>query len=262
MLSMLHINRHNHKGQAVAEMAIFGSLILFVFGILLSYLQRQNDQQYVQMQGFRRALKQACIYIDPGSDEGQGAKVQMTLIENRRHADLSGDFRKGSSQALSSSATVFWAIPPLEEGAEVPNLIAYRINQDEIVRDQREFIPREHDSRNEKGEEQQRYWTFETGDITTETEADFKERIQKQEDTAGITNINSSELKESIHVVIPYSINERDKDNEDYKQEVSSGTFWEAEQNLYRDASDGQYKYSSSAPDEPVKRGKVWKTGF
>lgn len=66
----------------------------------------------------------------------------MTLIENRRHADLSGDYKKGSAQTLSASSNVFWAVPPLTEGAEVPNLIAYRINQDEIVRNQREFISR------------------------------------------------------------------------------------------------------------------------
>lgn len=259
---MLHRTGYNNKGQAVAEMAVFGSLILFVFGIMLSYLQRQNDQQYVQMEGFRRAQSLACSYIDPGSEEGQGARVQMTLIENRRHADLSGDYKKGSAQTLSASSNVFWAVPPLTEGAEVPNLIAYRINQDEIVRNQREFISREHDSRDEEGNERQRYWSFETEDISTDTKVEFNERIEKQEDAAGITNTASSELKESIRVVIPYTINERDKDNEEYKQEVSSGTFWEVEQNLYRDASDGQYKYSSQAPDEPIKRGKLWKTGF
>lgn len=225
---MWHINRQNNKGQAVAEMAVFGSLILFVFGILLSYLQRQNDQQYVQMEGFRRAMKEACTYIDPGSDEGQGARVQMTMIENRRHADLSGDYKKGSSQTLSSSANVFWAVPPLEQDAKVPNLIAYRINQDEKVE------PR--------GDSAQ-----EIGDIITENNLEFNQRLQKSEDTAGITNTDSSELKETIRTVIPYS---------------EGGAFWEVEQNLYRDENDGQYKYSSQAPDEPVKRGKVWKTGF
>lgn len=251
---------YNNRGQAVAEMAVFGSLILLVFGVVLSYAQRLNEQQYTQMECFRRAQALASSYLDPDASDGQGAKAQMTLIENRRSSDLSGDYRKGSPQTLSSSANVFWAVPSLEKDAEVPNLIAYRINQDEMV--QKIKIPKEHQPRDAEGNERQRYWSYEIGDITTETDSEFNQSIQRDEDTAGVTNTNNSQLRENLHFVIPYAINQRDKDDEDYKNEVSSGTFWDVEQNLYRDAGDGQYKYSSRAQLEPVRRGKIWKTNF
>jgi len=113
------------KAQAVAEMAIFGSLILLVFGAMLSYLQRGNDQQHVEMEAFRQALKAART---PPSHPDEGASAQYTLIETRKHVDLSGNFRKGSTQTFSASSSVFWAVPV----GEPQNVVVYRINDDEI----------------------------------------------------------------------------------------------------------------------------------
>ena len=47
------------RGQAVAELAIFGSLILLVFSIILMYGQRLETQQQVKMEAFRKALQKA-----------------------------------------------------------------------------------------------------------------------------------------------------------------------------------------------------------
>ena len=47
---------YNKRGQAAVEMAIFGVIVLMVFGTLLSYLQKLNDQQYIQMETFRQSL--------------------------------------------------------------------------------------------------------------------------------------------------------------------------------------------------------------
>lgn len=248
----------NNKAQAMAEMAIFGSLILFIFGTFLSHLQRFNDQQYVDMEAFRRALEKATTYQGQDS-EGAGASVQYSFIENRKHTELQGGFRKGNTQTLSASSNVFWAVPKVGRNAE--NLIVYRINQDEVSRNFRNFVPKEHDRTDDGGEERQRYWEFEPGDMSTETEVHFDEREEKQEDPQGITNRVTSDLRERNHVQIPYRVVEKDKDDKDYEDEKDSGILIDFDQHLYRD-TDGQYKFSELAPDAPVIRGKQWQTDF
>src|SRR3989338_6091856 len=117
--------RINKKGQAVAEMALFGSLVLMIFAVLLSYIQRANEQQYVQMEAFRRALEKGNTYQGADS-EGAGASVQLTLIENRRVADIQAGFRKGSGQTFNASSNVFWAVPKV--GGQAKSVSVYRIN--------------------------------------------------------------------------------------------------------------------------------------
>lgn len=250
---------NNHKAQAVVELAIFGSLILLVFGVLLSFMQRFNDQQYVQMEAFRRALEKGCTYLGETS-EGAGASVQYTLLTDRRHVDLSGGFRKGSSATLSASSNVFWAVPKV--GAQSESLIVYRINEDERARNYRDFVSKEQDDN----------WSFRTEDMITNSDLDFTETITKQETPQAITNTKNSTLQETRTITIPYSITEKDDDNDDENDVVvGGGTFWEGQggpngeliQRLYRDSSDGQYKYSSQIPQgRIVERSKTWVTAF
>lgn len=217
--------RANQKGQAVAEMALFGSLVLIIFSTLLSSLQRDNDQQYVRMEAFRRALEKGCTYFGLDSESG-GASVQLVLLENRRHSDISSGYRKGSPQTLSASASVFWAVPKLGSNAE--NVLVYRINED-----QTEFP---YDSGAAPN----------TGNLTTETQTTFNEAIAKNETPGGITNTAVSTIQETVTTTIPYE---------------GGGPFLELTQGLYRD-TDGQYKYSAQAVGTEVVRGKQWQTPF
>ncbi|MDP2905729.1 MAG: hypothetical protein Q8O22_05450 [Candidatus Omnitrophota bacterium] len=242
------------RGQAVVEFAIFGGIMLIVFGILFSFIQRFNDQQYVQMETFRRALDKACTHLD-----GTGASVQYTFLEDRRHADLSGNFYKGSPTTLSASANVFWAVPDLNAPSE--SLIVFRVNDDEYARKYRDFIPVEND-----GE-----WSFRTEEMATSSDSIFKEASKKIEDQAAITNERRSWLSETKTIRIPYTIRKNDDDEDDENDEIiKEGEFWEGypavsasgelTQYLYRDA-DGQYKYSSTAvEDGKIERSRTWKT--
>jgi hypothetical protein len=245
------------KAQAVVELALFGSLILFIFGLLLSYAQRFNDQQYVHMETFRRALQRA--NSGQGNESGAGASVQFTFIENRKHIDLQAGFRKGNTQTLSSSSSVFWAVP--EVGGRAQNLIVYKVNEDENIHDFRNFVPEEHDRFDREGNERQRFWSFEPEDMSTDSKTHFKEALGKKENTEAITNTAISEISEGIHTKIPYRVVEKDKDDENYEAQVSNGMLVDFNQHLFRD-TDGQYKFSSNAPDLPVIRKKEWKTEF
>lgn len=248
------------KGQAVVEMAIFGSLVLLVFATLISYLQRFNDQQYVQMEAFRRALEKGNDYKPPTG--GRGASVQLSLIQNRRHSDISGGFRKGSAQTLSASSNVFWATPEVGESTE--SLIAYRVNEDEKVANYTDYIPKEHDGREEEGEPEEEEWSFRIEDLSFNSTLSFDETTTKTETAQEITNSATSQLQDTITTVIPYTIREKEK-TDDYNLDndpiVEEGTFWEPEQGVYID-TDGQYKYSQGATGTVVERGKVWTTPF
>jgi len=249
------------KGQAVTEMAIFGSLIILLFGALLSHMQRSNDQHYSQMEAFRRALEKSCTYLGNDTD-GAGASVQYTVIENRKHADLSGNFRKGTTQTVSGSSNVFWAVPKLEEGSEAQSLIVYKVNEQEAEFNYRDFVNQTQDSTDDEGNERQRYYSFEPGDIETESNVTFSESSTKTEDTLEIDNARASSLQEDIRVRIPYKVKEVDKDDESYEANVTTGNLMNITQHAHRDA-DGQYRYSdSSANSGPIIRSSQWETDF
>ncbi|OGX45739.1 MAG: hypothetical protein A3G38_02035 [Omnitrophica WOR_2 bacterium RIFCSPLOWO2_12_FULL_51_8] len=244
----LIVNSDNF-GQAVAEMAIFGSLLLFVFGALIAYIQRFNDQQYAQMEAFRRALEKGSTYTTEEMGN-PGASVQFTLVQNRRHSDFSGSFRKGSAQALSASSSVFWAVPKVGEQAK--DLIVYRINEDEEQIDPKDFITADEEAEN----------TFEIEQIRTNSSLNFTETAAKQETPLQIVNKQESTLSETINTIIPYAIR-----NKQSNQIVREGEVLNLSQRLYREGREGfdqgQYKYSSQVPeDHKVVRGKEWSTEF
>ena len=196
-----------NKGQTVVEIALFATVIILVMGTLLSYIQSQNDRQYAQMEAFRRALYQACTFL-PESGEGAGAGVQYTLLQNRRYVDATG--RKSGSQLASGSASVYWAVPEVDEDVEPDSKIIYRVNDTQQDWDYRSFVPKEMDEdRSFKGE-----------DIDTSSTLSVNERLAKNEDRSGITSTKSYNINETVNFTIPYSIVDED-DNA-----IKSGTLW------------------------------------
>lgn len=217
----MHVNK---KGQALIELAIFGSLILFLFGVLISNMQRLNDQQYVQMETFRRTLQIANNGgLTPAEETLGGAAAQLTILENRRQVDLSGYFMKGSSQSVSSSSNVFWAVPAV--GVAPTQRTYVKVNED-YSPDLFEEEPIEN--------------------IDSVSETSFSETLGRQETPEAITSAKSSTLKDKITTTLV------DKD----KKKI-----WETTQGLHRD-DDGQYRYSQAEVDAQVDRSQTWQTGF
>jgi hypothetical protein len=237
------------KGQAIVEIAVFGSLILFIFGALLSYVQQFNNQQHIQMENFRMSLERACNYK---VSTGAGASVQTVSLENRRQSDLSSGFKKGSEQAFSASSSVLWSIPKVGTSGE--SVMYYKINEDTTEIDYRNFI-----SAAEEGKYELRPEQMETNSGTA-----FSEKLEKTEDLKNITTARNSSLSENITTTVPYTIRAKDSDDDDDNDVIiRKGTLASETQHLYRDEKDGQYKYSSDVPaGTVVKRGREWTTGF
>ena len=87
------------SGQAAAEMAIFGSLILICFSVLLTYGQRLDNQQQLKMEAFRKALHKAWE---------RNSAASYTLNRDFRFYNLLGKVDEGQSSRLSSTASVMW----------------------------------------------------------------------------------------------------------------------------------------------------------
>ncbi|MFH0763271.1 MAG: hypothetical protein V1925_05230 [Candidatus Omnitrophota bacterium] len=244
-------SRTKEKGQALIELAVFGSIILIVFGILLSFIQQFNNQQYAAMETFRRALEKANTYQGKTS-EGAGASVQFIMSQNRRQADLSGGFRKGASTSVGSSANIFWAVPKVGNNPE--SLVVMRINEDQKVARYRDYV-------SDKDDEKK---SFRTEDMETTSESSFNEAVSKQESPTAIATTKSSRAKDTLHTIIPYTIRKKEAED-DYDdsndQILQEGTFWDLTQGLYLD-TDGQYKYRSDKVDTEVERVKTWETEF
>jgi len=228
----------NKTGQAATEMAIFGSLILVIFSSLLSFIQRQNEEQYVTMEAFRRALNKA---------NDQSASVSLNLIQHRRFADVSGGFFQGNRNVIGGSSSVFWAVPPVDPPTPPKNLAIFRINEDEHDLTQRLRLDDENEDNN-----------LEIRDTNSQGNMVFSETTNKLEDNREIQNIRVSGLSDTVTTSIEIVDPGPDKDNEGDDVVVETIPIV---QNIYRD-TDGQYKYSSTRPDQPVTRQKTWRTPF
>jgi len=151
----------NHKAQATTELAIFGSLILVCFAILISYGQSLQEQQILQQQTFRKALKKAY---------DENAFVSYNVVKNPRTVNLFGKYGEGGRSSVNAGASVSWC---LGESAEKSY---YQINEDTVE------IP--------EGSE---VW-----DIETEAGTSFKGQETRSEDTGGITSAKSANVGDTI----------------------------------------------------------------
>lgn len=273
---MCYKKNTQNKGQALAELAILGSLMLAFFGVLLSFTQAMNNKQYVQMETFRRALGHANTYDDKKSESGIGASIQYQTIEDRRNVDLAQDLHKRSPTTTGAGANVLWAVPRVGGGTNT--LIGFKINADEKVYNMEQFIPKEHQPYDEKSKKRDSYWQFSTeeGRIFGKKTEFMQGTRNTESPDGGISNIQVSALGSVATTKIPFQIFLMNKDDDTPVREVtpdetrastagySNRDLIDWTQYLYRDTDDNmQYKYKKfTAPPEPIIRRQTWQTGF
>ena len=124
-------------GQALAELAILGSLMILALGSLVSYGLRYNQQQKLSQEAFRETLK---IVSETEKDEdGNDVNVKhpqasYTIIEDKHIPDSANPFAFGSVSPTIASASVTrdWAMQ-LTPGnkKDLPHM-RIRINGEEI----------------------------------------------------------------------------------------------------------------------------------
>ena len=90
----------NNRGQAAAELAILGVLILMAFSFVMNFGQSLGTVQKTKMNSFRKALKKA--YEKNGS-------VAYTLRKNSNLASVNSGFFQGQDSTAEGSYSVTWS---------------------------------------------------------------------------------------------------------------------------------------------------------
>lgn len=90
------------RGQALVELAVFGSLLLFLIGYLVSSALQYDHRQQVKMEAFRRALASAAGTTDPNGP----ISTSHVVIQDRRIPDPSDPFGVGSPSPVIGQAGV------------------------------------------------------------------------------------------------------------------------------------------------------------
>lgn len=116
-------------GQAIAEIAVFGSLLLLGIGVLLNYTRSIREQQLMEQQVFRQGLQTAYEHtftVEDGNGDDQedyGATVNLNSTIDRQSNLL---FEPGR-RSLAANYSILWS------GAEdPPDLNMSRVNNEEL----------------------------------------------------------------------------------------------------------------------------------
>ncbi|MDD5166996.1 MAG: hypothetical protein PHQ57_06390 [Candidatus Omnitrophica bacterium] len=151
--------RVNNKAQATTELAIFGSLILVCFAILISYGQNMQEQQILQQQAFRKALKKAY---------DENAFVSYNITKNPRTVNIFGNYGEGGRGSVGAGASVNWCL------GEPADKSYYQINEDEVAVDGN-------------------IW-----DVETQATTAYKGQETRAEDEVGIASTKKASLTDTI----------------------------------------------------------------
>lgn len=87
------------RAQALLELAIFGSIIIMLLGIILNYGLRYGLQQKAMMSAFRKTLAAS-------NDSNSGGQGSYTLIQDKHIPNPSNPFAVGSVAPFSGSSSV------------------------------------------------------------------------------------------------------------------------------------------------------------
>ncbi|TRZ95614.1 hypothetical protein D4R78_03040 [bacterium] len=119
------INQGLRSGQAVVELAVFGTLIIIVLSTLIMYGQRFEMQQQLKVEAFRKALRKAF---------DRNSSVTYTLKKDVRFYNLMGNLGQGQPSTMGGSAMVMWqkGMPGKQDSKDQPSFAYYQIN-DEMI---------------------------------------------------------------------------------------------------------------------------------
>jgi hypothetical protein len=114
-----------NKGQSLAELGIFGSLILFAFAALISWGLGANYEQEMRMRTFRKSLHWAV------ANRASLASKPVIIIKDKRVPSPEEITMAGGSVPVSASGSAIWStqlyLDRHWDAAEIPT-ITYNIN--------------------------------------------------------------------------------------------------------------------------------------
>lgn len=113
MKLLARYNKDCRMGQALLELAIFGSFLIMLMGVLINYGLRYYYEQRINQDVFRRALKSAADSVANGTP----TSVTHLIIKDKHIPDPSDPWAVGSVMPFMASAAVT-RNPKLHETAD------------------------------------------------------------------------------------------------------------------------------------------------
>ena len=214
--------RTTSKGQAVTEMAVFGSFILVGFAVLLSHAQTFTENQALKQQAFRMALSKA--YTDNGF-------VSYNILKNPRNVSPSSNFKERERSSISAASSVLWS------KGEAESRSYYQINEDQIE------IPR--------FEKNDVDTPAEVWDVQTTSQNNYSGSEERQEDNVGINTTRSAWLQDTVTTTLKL----RYQTTED-----EEGHFQDAPDQVLVQGLGENGRYSQEANSTVVSRTRKWET--
>jgi hypothetical protein len=95
----IHLNK---KAQALTELAVFGSILLILLGVLINYGLRYNYQQQIEQAAFSKAM----VSAKEANWDYYPSSVQHVVIKDVHIPDPANPFAIGSLTTLMGSAAV------------------------------------------------------------------------------------------------------------------------------------------------------------
>jgi hypothetical protein len=249
---------HNSKAQAVAEMAILGSLLLIAFSALLVYGQRFELQQKIKMEAFRNALSTAYA---------KNSAISYTLKRDLRLANLFSGLGEGQESSLSASCSVMWQKgSPGSQGSETEQSFAYyQINDNtfELERKEKEVISK-------TGAKQKIWGAVGVWKEENKKRTEYNSTLAKKENAQRIENTQTAKLQETIENTLytrfdqakidtrknPWEADYYPDGNPNY---VDTSTKYSS-QGAYLDTNTNRIKYGDAYVGNIITKQRTWKT--
>lgn len=262
--------RSNNTGQAAAELAIFATLILLAFSVVLMYGQRLELQQQTKMEAFRLALQKAYE---------KNSSVSYTLKKDVRLFNLFGGYGQGQASSIGARASVMWqkGASGAQDAKDEQQFAFYQVN-DEIIGSPDEGLPRYkkfsygYDSR-----EQEIKVPVEVFKEAGKKQESYSSTLTKDEVDSGITNTRSAQLQETVYTKLHVRFDETSDqtpwdnppppvyvyENLSYSHEGKTYTIGEispVSQGAYFDDSINRVVYGKGKEGTVIQRQRTWAT--
>lgn len=263
-----------HKGQAALELAIFGSLILMAFSVVLMYGQRLEMQQQVKMESFRKALQKAYE---------RNSSVTYTLKKDNRFFNLFSGFGQGQASAISATSSAMWQKGmPGRQGSDRQESYSYYVINDNIIGDADDGLPRYPKKvRDYTGADKTVWAPLSIWKEEQAREEKVKGEVTKEEcPVEGISNKRKTTLKDTINIMMSgrvdtaYDDNPWDKESPlpEYRYEAQTYTYEgrpytvqsiaPISQGAYFNQDTNRIEYSSGRVDTEIQRERDWQTNY
>ncbi len=264
---------YSEKAQAALELAVFGSLILVAFSMLIMYGQRLDLQQHVKMEAFRKAAQQA--YDKNGS-------VSYTLKKDTRFFNMFGGFGQGQAAAQSSTASVMWQKGMTgDQGNDKQESYAFYVINDQNIGDADKGLERyPKDVIDYTGADKTAWVPVSVWSEEQERSEEFISNIINEQDpSTGVKSTKYSELKDNIRTVLKTRVDTA-KDEDVWDKEAPlpeykyGGTTYsydgqnytvtqpgDVEQGVYYNPDTNRMEYSQDRWNRTVRRERSWQTG-